>query len=50
MLAHLKMIDFYNPSLLREASDPVRKGPPYEILVFLMNFIFSPAKGDNFIG
>ena len=43
-------LEMTNFSLVREASDQVRKGPPYEILVFLMNFIFSPAKGDNFIG
>ena len=37
------MIDFSNFSLVREASDPVCnlqcKGPPYEIGVFLTNFI-----------
>ena len=35
-----KMIDFYNFSLVREASDQVCKAPPYGILVFLPNLIF----------
>ena len=34
------MIDLYNFSLVGEASDPVRKGPPYETRVFLTNLIF----------
>ena len=37
-------MEITNFSLVREASDPVRKGPPYEILVFLMNFIFFRQK------
>ena len=36
--------------VVREAFDPFCKGPPNDIFVIPTNFIFFPAKQDNFSG